>query len=485
MATAASSSEYAHRAETLFAWAEDCKRLAVLKEKFDKVQAELEQTWSENVELKTALQTSHARSESLEAQIRGSDADLQVYRTRAAILERQLTAQGKTINEQNSEIQQLRSRQCDDTVGQETHFWLLENYNGLYAELHRVKGQLIDETATFRRKSEEQNAYIRRLNAELENLKTNPQNVVTPQSAERPAAVLNADARSPEVSAEPSPTAVDSTSRRDTPQEPESAYTPQVVNDSAPQTSGDEVRAPQAESTSRLSTPIIMKSEILVAKQEVKEEEYEEDIESPSTYLTPLPDSRRKELNAFPELIFDVVESAASVFSRGFLSTNLGGSHQPLIARACNVKKFLCPNLSKNPWCPRSPGTHGYMFVGLGNESETFREPEQLNLFLSAPPKHGRNLEVKYLGLYEARRVPELLVAEWNTLSPAVRDSYADIVASRVKKKGTQNAIHDATKAKDSLRVRLGCAVCPVCPSDMRWVRRDTSRRFIGRQWLA
>ncbi|KAJ7619149.1 hypothetical protein DFH06DRAFT_1361303, partial [Mycena polygramma] len=120
-------------------------------------------------------------------------------------------------------------------------------------------------------------------------------------------------------------------------------------------------------------------------------------------------------------------------FTREFLSANLGGSPQPLIvkigvsrkplAEEHDVKKFLCPNLSQNPWCPRSPDKHGYIFVGLGNESETFREPEQLNLFLSVPPppKSGKALEVTYLGLYEATRVSGLTAAEWQTLSPVVR----------------------------------------------------------------
>lgn len=62
------------------------------------------------------------------------------------------------------------------------------------------------------------------------------------------------------------------------------------------------------------------------------------------------------------------------------------------------------------------------MFVGLGNESETFREPEQLNLFLSVPPKsgQGKTLEVTYLGFYEVSRVAGLSVTEWGTLSRVV-----------------------------------------------------------------
>ncbi|KAF8216098.1 hypothetical protein K438DRAFT_626161 [Mycena galopus ATCC 62051] len=186
-----------------------------------------------------------------------------------------------------------------------------------------------------------------------------------------------------------------------------------------------------------------------IVKPETIKDEDEDDIiivtssglKSPN-YLTPVPEGRRKELEAFPEFVPNVGESA--VFSRGFLSATLGGNTQSLIvqialqkslAKSCNVKKFLCPNQSQNPWCPRAPGEHGYMFVGLGNERDTFREPEQLHLFLSVPPSKSKALDVTYLGFYEVSRVAELTVDEWGTLSPTVQGNYASTTANRQSSK--------------------------------------------------
>ncbi|KAJ6575241.1 hypothetical protein B0H19DRAFT_1127820 [Mycena capillaripes] len=197
-------------------------------------------------------------------------------------------------------------------------------------------------------------------------------------------------------------------------------------------------RAETVASTSQIPTS----TSAPIFKPEIKDEDDDLSIvEStmPLKYLTPLPEGRRKELEAFPEFVPDSAES--EVFTRAFLSATLGGSHQPLIvkigasqkplAKDCGMNKFLCPNLNQNPWCPRSPGKHGYMFVGLGNENETFREPEQLNLFLSTPPQGSRNLEVTYLGVYEVSRASGLTVAEWETLSPAVQRNYTETTASR------------------------------------------------------
>ncbi|KAJ7235894.1 hypothetical protein B0H12DRAFT_133873 [Mycena haematopus] len=207
-----------------------------------------------------------------------------------------------------------------------------------------------------------------------------------------------------------------------------SSQPPRAANNSNPATTDNVIR-PQPES--------------VVVVLPIKDEDPDDIIVVESlgfkpSYLTPLPKRRRKELEAFPEFVPDVGESV--IFTRGFLSAILGGSHQPLIvkialqkslAKSCNIKKFLCPNQNQNPWCPRSPGQHGYLFVGLGSESETFREPEQLNLFLSVPPGGNKSLEVTYMGFYEISRVAPLSVDEWRTLSPIVQQNYATTTASR------------------------------------------------------
>ena len=55
---------------------------------------------------------------------------------------------------------------------------------------------------------------------------------------------------------------------------------------------------------------------------------------------------------------------------------------------------------------------HGYIFVGLGKEADTFKESEIRHVFVSIGRKQYR-----YLGLYEALRVKEPLTAdEWEPL---------------------------------------------------------------------
>ncbi|KAJ7225404.1 hypothetical protein GGX14DRAFT_420327 [Mycena pura] len=205
------------------------------------------------------------------------------------------------------------------------------------------------------------------------------------------------------------------------------------------------------------------------AKPEIKgeEETVSTTAGGPQTYVTLPPEPRLQELKAFPQFVPPVDQGA--IFSRMFLSANLGGSIQPLIvgiansqkplAVKCGIKKFLCPNLKMNPWCPLQPGQHGFMFVGLGNESETFREPEELNLFLSVPPPSG-NLEVSYLGLYEAVRVEALTPAEWGTLSSTVQRSYVDVTVSRYANVATSNRPRLALKVQedyDSGRLSVPC----------------------------
>jgi hypothetical protein len=68
--------------------------------------------------------------------------------------------------------------------------------------------------------------------------------------------------------------------------------------------------------------------------------------------------------------------------------------------------------MEQNPWCPTRPGMHGYMFVGLGKEADTFNESEIRHVFVSIGRKQYR-----YLGLYEALRAKEPLTAdEWEPL---------------------------------------------------------------------
>jgi hypothetical protein len=169
---------------------------------------------------------------------------------------------------------------------------------------------------------------------------------------------------------------------------------------------------------------------------------------------TTIPERRRKVLQAFPQIIPgpEIPDDQDSIFTREFLKNTLGGCIIPLIvkyahlfcifsfnlihilcsiapakasalAKKHHITKFLVPRFDHNPWCPSSPGEHGYMFVGLGNEADTFLQPETLNLFVSKKGT-GTRLSIKYLGVYVASRVDPLELDEWSLLPYDVRLCY-------------------------------------------------------------
>ncbi|KAF7311023.1 Acetyltransferase component of pyruvate dehydrogenase complex [Mycena chlorophos] len=150
------------------------------------------------------------------------------------------------------------------------------------------------------------------------------------------------------------------------------------------------------------------------------------------SYLTPLPFIRVEELGMFPTIA--APPERRPIFSRGGLQQSLGGAIQSLIvsigvrkplSSRHEISKFLVPNMSMNPWAPRKPGKHGYMFVGLGGDKGTFETAEKLELFVSEPPegeasKESGRLKVSYMGTYMVKRAKDLLKDEWDTLAPRV-----------------------------------------------------------------
>ncbi len=81
---------------------------------------------------------------------------------------------------------------------------------------------------------------------------------------------------------------------------------------------------------------------------------------------------------------------------------------------------LLYPYRNLNPWLPKAPGEHGYMFVGLhgpGCDDAKFKEYEVRALFIPV----GSNW--KYYGHYEVFRNPEndLSIEEWTAFSEEVR----------------------------------------------------------------
>ncbi|KAJ7110091.1 hypothetical protein C8R44DRAFT_884093 [Mycena epipterygia] len=217
----------------------------------------------------------------------------------------------------------------------------------------------------------------------------------------------------------------------------ETAEAPQATETKVPPSARQAVVKSQPVASTSQASP-----SSIVIKPEIFEEEDDWILDSDSgalTYLTPVPESRRQELQVFPEFVPDA--DCSAVFTRQFLSNILGGSIQPLIvnltanrkalAEERNINRFLCVNWRNNSWAPPLPGQHGFMFVGLGTERDTFLDPEELNVFLSIPPKGKGKLEVSYLGRYEVHRVSALSVPEWQTLPRVVQRNYIDITAAR------------------------------------------------------
>jgi len=162
--------------------------------------------------------------------------------------------------------------------------------------------------------------------------------------------------------------------------------------------------------------------------------------------------SRRQEaLASLPIIIPEIdINDEDNKFTRSFTSAAIGGSIQCMIvryvnyqylktgktidwwkrvsssgtdlARGRNIEEYLCPRLDHNPWCPSVPGQHGYMFVGLGRDKDTYTIPKLCNLFVGIPKcgeKSERNF--RYLGVYRVSRVESLNVSEWETLGQEVR----------------------------------------------------------------
>ncbi|KAH7931118.1 hypothetical protein BV22DRAFT_30458 [Leucogyrophana mollusca] len=137
-------------------------------------------------------------------------------------------------------------------------------------------------------------------------------------------------------------------------------------------------------------------------------------------------------------------------FSRPFLQQHLGGGSQVLIveirdhsatplAKKYAVRRLICPTLKANPWAPEKPGMNGYMFVGLGNEENTFIQPEERILFVGLDEK-----KFMLAGKYEAKRVAPLTVMEWASLSAAVRKGYCEATKRKNKDSRSIEEIHHA-----------------------------------------
>jgi len=167
--------------------------------------------------------------------------------------------------------------------------------------------------------------------------------------------------------------------------------------------------------------------------------------QTPST-LSLIPPPRQTILASFPLIVPDINDDPTeNYFSRELLTSSLGGSSQTLIVRniesqtpskSKDMSYYLCPGLDRNPWCPSSPGQHGYIFIGLGKEKNTFLSPEIRNVFVGIKDKGQHRRFYVYLGVYEVVRVLPLTIDEWKSLSFAFKVIYSKSTKSKTPNDG-------------------------------------------------
>ena len=83
------------------------------------------------------------------------------------------------------------------------------------------------------------------------------------------------------------------------------------------------------------------------------------------------------------------------------------------------IASYLCPTLKHHPWCPSRTGDHGFIFVGLGKDKDSYHSAAVRNLFVGLP-KTVKDRRFRYLGKYQVTRVDPLSVDEWAMLSAEV-----------------------------------------------------------------
>ncbi|KAI0080239.1 hypothetical protein K474DRAFT_1704798 [Panus rudis PR-1116 ss-1] len=189
-----------------------------------------------------------------------------------------------------------------------------------------------------------------------------------------------------------------------------------------------------------------------------------------------IPEARIAALQNRP-IITDVLANEQPVyFNRTELSIMLGGQRQALVTKVSTatqlstqhaVTQLLYPKRDLNCWLPKSPGTHGYMFVGLkgpGKDHLRFMEPSVHTLFITG--EDG----LEYFGEYEAVRIPnlDLAVAEWNSFPLEFRYEYAACTfiksdLTEVQKKWSKStpqfkqAVQKTMDAYDAGKLRVPC----------------------------
>lgn len=111
--------------------------------------------------------------------------------------------------------------------------------------------------------------------------------------------------------------------------------------------------------------------------------------------------------------------SSFSFYSDFGLSLNSNSPGKQTIA------SYLCPTLNHHPWCPSRTGDHGFIFVGLGKDKDSYHPSAIRHLFIGLPKTGIGSRRFRYLGKYKVTRADPLSVDEWAMLS-------ADVSAQQV-----------------------------------------------------
>ncbi|CAA7266556.1 unnamed protein product [Cyclocybe aegerita] len=187
---------------------------------------------------------------------------------------------------------------------------------------------------------------------------------------------------------------------------------------------------------------------------------------APSPQLLPclLPPEREKEIAKLPVIRKIINIEDDNWFDREFLKVALGDGIQSLVRRLADdptsadrkatIGSYLCPTLNHHPWCPSVPGQHGFIFVGLGKEKESYKSPAIRNLFVGLPKTHAKHRKFRYLGRYRVTRVRSLTVDEWDTLSEDVKVMYAKLTKDKTR---DLRSVEDITDAYNNGDLHVPC----------------------------
>ncbi|EJD54466.1 hypothetical protein AURDEDRAFT_79396 [Auricularia subglabra TFB-10046 SS5] len=152
-------------------------------------------------------------------------------------------------------------------------------------------------------------------------------------------------------------------------------------------------------------------------------------------------------------------EAMSTPFSRSFLSAQLGGGTQGVVMRVSatndkvrlkefNITRYYCPNAQGNPWLPKLPGMHGFMFVGMGALDSTIGTDECCEMFIGM----GTN-DWRYFGNYRCTRMEPLTVDEFQNLTPAMQTTYCKFTVA----KQLASTVPDAMSKYASGELRVPC----------------------------